>query len=355
MSETPGSGNDEAARRLREVLAAEGRAIQPSGAGLSRIQARVDAGRAGHRGWLRSLAIGGAALATAAVVVVVVVLVPSGDHGGGPVTVPPSLTTSSTTATTSPTPTPSAAPAHTPHEVAIYYVGKTPDPRQLLYREVVSRPWPAGNAVVTDAIQAMLTTPPADPDYTSYWPAGTNVRGVSLNAAGTAAVVDLSVPVETGGWGGADAAEISAWQLFYTVRAAAPKIDSVELRIDGKKVDSLWGKPIGNPMTSPDAYSVGQYLAHVWITSPDEGATVPQTVQIKGEAIAFEATVSWEVRQGGRIVKQGSTMASIGAPEQGSWQVSVTLPPGSYEIRAYEASAKDGSPTYVDTKQITVS
>ena len=355
MSDTPGSGNDEAARRLREVLAAEGRAIQPSGAGLSRIQARIEGGPRTRRGWLRSLAIGGAAVATAAIVIVVVVLVPSGNHGGGTVAVSPSLTTSSGPPTTTSTPTPSAAPTHAPHDVAIYYVGKTPDPRQLLYREVVSRPWPAGNAVVTDAIQAMLTTAPTDPDYTSYWPAGTTVSGVSLNAAGTTAVVDLSAQASTAGPGAADAAEISTWQLFYTVRAAAPKIDSVELRIDGTKVDSLWGTPIANPMTNPGRYDIGQYLAHVWITSPEDGATVPRTVQVKGQAIAYEATVGWQVRRNGAVVKEGNTMASIGAPEQGGWSFSVTLPPGSYEIRAYETSGKDGSPMYVDTKQITVS
>ena len=355
MSETPGFGNDEAARRLREVLAAEGRAIQPSGAGLSRIQARIDSGRRDRRGWLRSLAIGGSALATAAIVIVVVLLVPSGDHGGGPVATSPTPTVSGNTATISPSPTPSAAPAHAPHDVAIYYVGKTPAPRQLLYREVVSRAWPAGNAVVTDAIEAMLTTAPRDPDYTSYWPAGTTVRGVSLNAAGAAAIVDLSMPFEFSTRGAAEAAEISAWQLFFTVQSASPKVDSVELRIDGKKVDSLWGAPIENPMTNPDKYAIGQYLAHVWITSPEDGATVPQTVQVKGQAITFEATVGWQVRQNGAVVKQGHTMASIGAPEQGSWSFSVTLPPGDYEIRAYETSGKDGSPMYVDTKQVTVS
>jgi spore germination protein GerM len=353
MTDTRGFEDDEAARRLREVLAAEGRAIQPSGAGLARIQARIEAGRRSRRGWLRSLAIGAAAGATAAIVIVVVLLVPSGNQGGAPVTVSPSPTTS-TSSPPSPSPTPSAAPTHAPHDVAIYYVGKTADPRQLLYREVVSRPWPAGNAVVGDAIQAMLTTAPRDPDYTSYWPAGVTVKGVSLNATGTAAIVDLSVEAETPSPSAAAAAEISARQLYYTVQGASPKIDSVELRIDGKKVDALWGTPIENPMTDPDQYTIGQYFAHVWITSPDNGATVPQTVEIKGEAIAYEATVGWQVLENGTVVKHGSTMASIGAPEQGSWQVSVTLPPGNYVIRAYETSGKDGSPLYVDTKNITV-
>ena len=355
MNDTPDFDNDQAARRLRDMLAAEARAIQPSGAGLSRIQARIDSGRRARHGWLRSLAIGGAALATAAIVIVVVILVPSGDQGGGPVAGSASLTTSSVPPTTSPTLTPSAAPTHAPHDVAIYYVGKTADPRQLLYREIVSRPWPADNAVVSDAIEAMLTTAPRDPDYTSYWPTSTTVRGVSLNAAGTAAVVDLSVQAGTAVPGVAEAAEISAWQLYYTVQGASPKIDSVELRIDGTKVDSLWGTPIENPMTSPDQYAVGQYLAHVWITSPEDGATVPRNVQVKGQAIAFEAAVGWQVLQNGAVVKQGNTMASVGAPEQGSWSFAVTLPPGNYEIRAYETSGKDGSPLYVDTKHITVS
>jgi spore germination protein GerM len=351
MTDMRGFGDDEAGRRLREVLAAEGRAIQPAAAGLARIQARIEAGRR-RRGWWRSLAIGAAAAATAAIVIVVVLLVPSGNQGGVPVTVSPSPTMSGSR-TPSPSPTPSAAPTHAPLRAALFYVGKKADPHQLLYREIVTRPWPAGNAVVTAAVNAMLTTPPRDPDYTSYWPAGTTIRGISLNPIGTHAVVDLSAEAGSASPGGSDIARISAWQLYYTVQQNGPKIDSVELRIDGKKVDSLWGTPIENPMTN-DPYGNGQYLAHVWITSPEDGATVPQTIEIKGEAIAYEATVGWQILENDTVVKHGSTMASSGAPEQGSWSFSVALPPGYYIIGAYETSGTYGSPLYVDTKNITV-
>ena len=38
----------------------------------------------------------------------------------------------------------------------------------------------------------------------------------------------------------------------------------------------------------------------------------------------------------------------------GEFSDSVDLDPGTYELRAFEASAEDGSPIHVDTKTFTV-
>ncbi|MBX5447122.1 MAG: hypothetical protein IRZ27_01200, partial [Acidothermus cellulolyticus] len=59
------------------------------------------------------------------------------------------------------------------------------------------------------------------------------------------------------------------------------------------------------------------------------------------------------VQQDGQTVASGHAQ-TVGAPAQGDWSASVTLPPGTYTIRAYELSAKDGSITYLDDKTITV-
>ena len=53
-------------------------------------------------------------------------------------------------------------------------------------------------------------------------------------------------------------------------------------------------------------------------------------------------------------MKTGHTNADMGAPGRGPWSDVVTVPPGEYVLRAYESSAKDGTPTFVDDKPVTV-
>ncbi len=339
--------DDEAARRLRDVLGNEARSIQPSGDGLARIREKIRARRQSRRSWLRPLAVAGAAAATAAIVIAVVLVVPggSGNHATRPGTDGSATTGAVSPSPSSSGPVPSSADAT--HQVTLYYVGAKADPMQLLYRETVMRTPPAANAFISDAVTALLTTPPTDPDYINPWPQGTTLLGATIKND-TAAVIDLSPEAANGphGLGG-----ISAQQLLYTVQGAAPKIESLELRIDGKPVTSLWGSPITNPITAEPAWQV---FAHVWITSPTQGATVPANVSFGGEATVFEATVSWQILMNGSVLKQGFTNADKGAPEQGVWHDNVTLTPGTYELRAFETSMKDGSPTYVDTKTFTV-
>lgn len=335
--------DDEAARRLRDVLAHEARAIHPSPDALVRIQQQIREQR-GHR-WLRTFAVSAAALATAAVAIFAVIVMPSRnthDNNRVPSAVSPSATVSSPSAT--------QKPATDEHAATIYYVGKLADPQQRLYFETVNRPVPTDKAFVRDAIEALLTTRPNDPDYVSYWPTTTTIRGVTIHN-GTQAVVDLSAAASTPAPGGEGKAAISIQQLLYTIHAAAPKIDSLELRVDGAPVTSLWGSAVTEPVSLADATSV---FSPVWITEPANGATVAQAVTFGGEASVFEATVSWRILMNGDVLQRGSAMASKGAPERGVWQASVVLSPGTYTIEAYEVSAKDGSPMYVDTKVITV-
>jgi hypothetical protein len=339
--------DDDAARRLRDSHANEARSIRPWGDGLARIREKNRDRRRSRRAWLRPLAGAGAAAATAAIVVAVVVIAPggNGNHGGTP-----AADGSPSTGVVCPPPSSSTAPtpsADATHPVTLYFIGAKADPQQLLYPETVMRVPPAGNAFISDAVTALLTTPPTDPDYVNGWPQGTRLLGATIKN-GTEAAIDLSPEAADGPNG---LGEISAQQLFYTVHGAAPKIDSLELRIGGLPVTSLWGAPITNPIKAKEPFEV---FAHVWITSPTQGATVASAVDFGGDAIVFEANVSWQILMNGSVLKEGFATADAGAPAQGTWHDSVTLTPGTYELRAFEASAKDGSPTYVDTKTFTV-
>jgi Immunoglobulin-like domain of bacterial spore germination/Sporulation and spore germination len=269
------------------------------------------------------------------------------------------------------TPAASAAPASSApssYPVWIYYVDKRKDPQQLLFRESTTWPSSPQHTFVKDAVSAMLATPAQDPDYTSYWPAGTTL--LSANIVGTTtAVVNLSSEASNGP---ANEAAISAQQMLYTIIAAAPKIDSLQLQIAGVPVTSLWGTPLGGTASttagevagaaasgsaaaSVTALPAWQVWGHVWITQPLENATVASSVEIAGEASTVEGTVHWQILRNGGLLKQGSLTATEGAPGRGTWSVTVSgLAPGPYRVRAYEVSLKDGSITFEDDKMFTV-
>jgi spore germination protein GerM len=350
----PDRPDDETARRLRELLAQEARAITPDADALMVIRQRIRAARGGRRAWVRAFQIGGAGLATAAIAVVAVVAfqhTPSTSHRTTPA--------ASSSAAVSPTPsTSNSAPVSSASQtqsatypVWIYYVGKLADPQRLLYRESVVRPRPVSNAFITDAVNAMLTTTAADPDYTSYWPIGTAL--VAANISGTnVAVINLSAAAATTTPADSGKGDISLQQMLYTIHTAAPKIDTLSLQIAGQPVTALWGTPIAGPIALKPFAEV---FAHVWINQPAYGATLPSSFTFGGEATVFEANVSWELTQKGGRLQGGFVTASIGAPERGTWSVQLNgLAPGKYTLRAWEASAKDGSITYLDDKVITV-
>jgi hypothetical protein len=346
------SMDDEAARRLRDVLSQEARAITPSADGLASIREQIRARRHERRGWVRTFQIGGAGLATAAIAVIGVVTVQH--HNGSSGHKPSVAAASSGVASAAPAlpsvtaVAPSPVASASSYAVPVYYVDKRKDPQQLLFRETTEWTSSPQHTFVKDSVSAMLATPALDPDYTSYWPAGTTLLSANI-VDDTTAVIDLSSEAANGPAG---EGAISAQQLLYTIVAGAPKIDGLQLRIAGVPVTSLWGTPL--PATIPLSPS-SQVWGHVWITAPAENATVASSVEIKGEATVFEGTVTWQLRSNGGTLKTGTATADMGAPDRGLWSVTLEgLAPGQYAIRAYETSAKDGSITYLDDKMFTV-
>lgn len=351
----PDRPDDETARRLRELLAQEARAIAPDPDALMVIRQRIRAARGGRRSWMRAFQIGGAGLATAAIAVIAVVAfqhTPSRNHRGTPAASSPAVVVSPTPSTSISGPVPSASQTQSAtYPVWIYYVGKLADPQRLLFRESVVRPRPVSNAFVTDAVNAMLTTTAADPDYTSYWPVGSAL--LAANISGTnVAVINLSAAAATTTPADSGKGDISLQQLLYTIHTAAPKIDTLSLQIAGQPVTSLWGTSVAGPIALKAASEV---FSHVWINQPAYGATLPSSFTFGGEATVFEANVTWELLQKGGHLQGGAVTASAGAPERGSWSVQLNgLAPGKYTLRAWETSMKDGSKTYLDDKVITV-
>ncbi|MCU1677512.1 MAG: hypothetical protein JWM93_2270 [Frankiales bacterium] len=260
--------------------------------------------------------------------------------------------TSSTSAAASPSPTPTTTPspsttASGKRAVAVYYLADTTNGPRLY---VETHPHAASSAVIKQAVEAMLHDKVLDPDYTNVWPATTKLLGVST--ANRVATIDVSGAVKAASVG-AQFEEFALQQLVYTVRAATNgAVTGVRLRVDGKAVESLWGHvdtsgtiTAGRPETT---------LAPVQISSPADGASVPTTFTVRGRATVFEATVSWQLLTGDTVVRKGFSTATTGAPGRGDWSFAVTLPKGSYTVKAFESSAKDGSETFIDTKAVTV-
>jgi hypothetical protein len=243
----------------------------------------------------------------------------------------------------SPSPTSAAAtPAGTAARAVYYLRDDGHGPR--LYREFHQRP--ATAAVIRDAVTAMLTEPPHDGDYTSLWPTGTTVRGARVS--GSTAYVDLSASARRGS-AGAEGEAQSLQQLVHTVTAAAPSVRTVQLLVEGRAPATLWGHvdtraPIARGLAA-------EVLGPVWLSVP---RTLSRGARFGGEASVFEATVSWEFRRGGKVVKTGFSNASTGAPGRGPWSAAADVPAGEYVLRAYESSAKDGTATFIDDKPVTV-
>ncbi len=258
MSDRPGpfdpaddaSADDQTARRLREVLAREARAITPSADGLAMIREKIRAQRPTRRNWVRAFQIGGAGLATAAVAIIGVIAV---QHKPGSTNHPAAATAAASSASPSPTapivppatPAASSAPASSApssYPVWIYYVDKRKDPQQLLFRERVI--WPASpqHTFVKDAVSAMLATPPQDPDYTSYWPAGTTLLSANI-VGGTTAVVNLSSEASDGSGEGSSHQRAAAALHDHRRRAE----DRQPPAADRRRTGDL---PVGHPVTT---------------------------------------------------------------------------------------------------------
>jgi spore germination protein GerM len=344
------------ATQLHDALDSEAAMVTPSDDGLQRIRAGIDVA---HRPWWRhpaAIAVAAAVVLGTAVGVGAAVL---GGDNGGTVVATNSTTGGSTPSNATSTPAPTTAsiqpepqdppmtgsprPAGDEALVYVYYVhddGHGP----RLYREQHSE-MTAGNTP-NSGLASLFGAPPQDPDYQSLWPGGTLI---DYQAVGDIATVDLSA------WPalGSEAENAAVQELVYTVTANDSSVKSVKLLVNGKTPPANRRGThfdLSKPISREPVLDVQGWI---WLLGPAQGATVNSPVQISGYGTAFEGTISWEVRQGGHKVAEGHTQGGSNG-EFADFSDTVDLPPGTYEIRAFESSAKDGSPQHVDTKTFTV-
>jgi hypothetical protein len=272
-----------------------------------------------RRGWV--IGIAGAGLAAASVTTVVWVIDQTGSGG----------------------PHPHVARVLPPVEVPVYYVqdnGAGKYPLRIFPEQ--HRVSSAGNTGL-HAVQALFTASPTDPDYSSLWVSGA-VDSVTQQPG--LITVDLSTDAApVGNPPTARVYHVALQQIVYTVQQALDSRDPVRIMISGSPPEGA-SEPL---QADPPRVIEGAIV----IDTPSQDATVQSPVTVEGDASVFEATVSWQILQDGQVVQEGYTTTSSGQ-KFSPYSFDVALDPGSYTLRVYEASAEDGSPMFVETKQFTV-
>ena len=226
----------------------------------------------------------------------------------------------------------------------------------LLNRTYIAAP-DAGDreARTLEALTALLsgTTPDGQQiavyGYQQPWPDGTVAK---VTVTDTAIAISLSGPGKTG----LTAAQqrIAVQSLVWTATAAAQLNVPVNIQVVGG-TGIFATKPAGN-YARPDSTTSYMDLVPIWADSPTPGATVTVPVTVTGQACVFEAQFSWQLLQGSTVVTSGSAMASTACPDYGAYTIALgSLPAGSYTIRLYDTSMKDGSVAYETRVTFTVS
>lgn len=252
-----------------------------------------------------------------------------------------SVATPSATVNTFPT-EPSTGPSSAApvRAIPVYYLADVSGgPR--LYRELHSLPVLNGSPALT-AVTEMLRGTPVDPDYRSLWP--TTVRVLSLTVSGDLATVDLSGFVSVG----AAFEGASVQQLVYTVTAAEPTVHQVRLLVNGANPPSghfVWSDPISRA-------NALDTQANVWILAPTQGATVTSPVTVWVLGTGWEGYVPLKVFRGDTVVASTSVVTMMGGFAEA--RTTVTLEPGTYEVRAYNDNGRDDTLELWDTKTFTV-
>jgi hypothetical protein len=368
------SVDDERFRRdeelLRQALREEANGVLPSIDALSRIRRRT----ARPPLWRRPVVLGVAAASVTAMAVIAGSAYFLGDPADDTTA---SGSDSSPSAVDSPTaaqsPSPSVTESPTPPEstettppetdgpgsggldtVPVYYVTDTTQGPRLAreFREV-----PAPDGPLVAAVTTMLAEPALDFDYESLWLPDTQVRGVEV----TANAIEVDFTGETDYTAVRDdVAELAVQQLVYTVTAAANDAGlngqlPVQIMVDGEQPGQMWGQlDLTEPIAREPQTNVGQL---VQIDNPFDRAVVGRTVTVRGVAMAFEATLTWQVYDDeGNPVEEGFTNTNDSG-RFAPFEFEVELEPGVYSVVVTDSDptgGAEGPGPMSDTKNFTV-
>ncbi len=290
----------------------------------------------GARGWLP--------ITVAAAVATVLVIGGTAWLGGrddGPTAVGPSRPDPTRQATTR------TAPDDV-EQVAVFYAGRTAQGRRLFQEQRVVGT--KGRTTVQAAVEEALTQAPQDPDY-DPWAKVSGLR-VTTEVQADEITIDLAGLQDTGASVSGRDAETYLQALVWTADTATSSDLPVRFLADGQPVAEVLGVDTSEPVGRESADSV---LSPVSITTPAQGARLPTTFHVTGQASAYEGNVVWELKRGSTVVRSGSTTTRE-AFVQSPYAFDVTATPGDYTLVVHDTDESDGEGVGVtqDTRDVSL-
>ncbi|MGH3472638.1 MAG: Gmad2 immunoglobulin-like domain-containing protein, partial [Nocardioidaceae bacterium] len=235
----------------------------------------------------------------------------------------------------------------------MFYIGQRDGRGHALLQTEPHSITSTGSVTGLEAAHEFLTSTPIDPDYTSGWPAGFDVQAITNTSQGQQIALTGPAAMPTTSLSHADA-EVAIQALMRTAEIGGP----ATFTYNGIPPNMLLGVDVSQPVPlAPYGLGVasGDLKAMFSITSPVEGQQLSNPVRVTGSANAFEGTVNWRLLgSSGKSIRHGY----VNAGSMGQWRAfAIALPhlsAGTYTIEIYEASAMNGSRTFVDNKQFSV-
>ena len=222
----------------------------------------------------------------------------------------------------------------------VYYVADMNGRGTRLYREFHTLPSTPDTRAQT-ALAELFGGNAVDPDYSSLWPSGTQIR--TLTVDGALATLDVTDFPDAG----AVAQALAVQQVVWTVTGANPAVKKVQIKVNGQPPSSsALAKPVGRASALRRA---GRRLDHRTHRGTRRSKS-PVKVSVYGTG--FEGNVPIEIFQGDKQVAAQAVTTMMGGFAEAS--TTFKLPAGTYVARAYNENGKDGTLVLWDTKTFTV-
>lgn len=248
----------------------------------------------------------------------------------------------------------------------VYYAGhRARTGELLLFAEKIAG---AAEGSLLDAVRAVTTGPPLDPDYLSLWRDAT-VDKVKLFWDGDEGfyAVRLGADTATGRTRGMTTREahLAIQQVVWTLQSIGREEAPVAFYVgrSPEPVTDLLGVPATGPYDTYLPADHAGVLSSVNILSIEDTSTTDGAVTVSGVAESFEGTVGVQVLgPGGQVVVETSAQAEQCCGRLFPWSMRLDASgwgPGVYTVRALTddpigiAQGSDGPE--IDTKIITIS